>query len=241
MAKQYLYELLDTQTINSDIVALRLRPQESTQYIAYQAGQYVISQYNNNMSFPLSVANAPNKAHELIFHLRHSQTQPQSQNFLKQLQKNKILLLEGPYGQMTAEQIPAETQIILLAGGTGIAPFKALLEVLVEKADPRLKQISLFWGVRKPEDLYLADWLMHIQIMFPGFTYHPILSDLNSAPKWQGTIGWVYEQAVKMLKPNKKKPTCVFASGPYEMVTSSQKAFLAAGLESKYFFSDMLS
>tara|TARA_R110002110_G_scaffold65206_4_gene180010 strand:+ start:94784 stop:95509 length:726 start_codon:yes stop_codon:yes gene_type:complete len=241
MTKQYNYTLLDTQAINSDIVALRLRPQEPTQYLNYQAGQYVISKSNdNNISFPLSIANAPNKSHELVFHLRHNQLQPQSQFFLKQVDKDKSLTLEGPLGKMTAENIPDKAQVILLAGGTGIAPFKALLENLLNHTDARLNNIDLFWGVRKPEDVYLEDWLKQIQTTYPGFSYHLILSDLNSASSWQGASGWVYEHALKTIQ-NIKKPTRVFASGPYEMVANSQKAFLAAGLDVKHFFSDMLN
>lgn len=240
--QQYTYILTSTQEINSDIIEIILRPQDLDQYINYQAGQYIISKINN-ITFPLSIANAPtlHENNELIFHLRHNQSQPQSQNFLQLLKKTETLTLKKPCGLMTIKNLSIETnRLILLAGGTGIAPFKAILEDLASKASPLLNKIILFWGVKKPEDLYLKEWLEQIKVLYSGFTYHLILSNLNSEPTWQGETGWVYEHALKAWKNLDEQPTRVFASGPYEMVTNSQKAFLAAGFKSEYFISDML-
>ncbi len=240
--QQYTYILTSTQAINSDIIEIILHPQDLEQYISYQAGQYVISKINN-IAFPLSIANAPtpHKNNDLVFHLRHNQSQPQSQDFLQLLNQTKSLKLEGPHGLMTIDNISTDTnKLILLAGGTGIAPFKAILEDLENKASPLLNKIHLFWGVKKTEDLYLKDWLKQIQATHPKFSYQLILSNVHAYPQWQGATGWVYEQALKILKNFDEKPTHVFASGPYDMVVNSQKAFLAAGFKSKYFISDML-
>jgi len=240
--RQYNYILKKAQSINSDIVELVLYPQHSDQYIHYQAGQYIIAKISH-MVFPLSIANAPTQqqSHSLVFHLRYNTSQIQAQNFLQQLKKNKVLGLEGPYGLMTVENMKTKGyRLVLLAGGTGIAPFKALLEDLVSKASPLLNTIHLFWGVNKLEDLYLKNWLRSIKSIYPEFSYDFILSDIQSAPSWQGLTGWIYEHALNTLKDLGAKPTRIFASGPYEMIINSQKAFIAAGLQPEHFISDML-
>lgn len=235
------YMLVEHIDINQDMVAITVEPTAQELGIRHLAGQYVMS-YIQDFDFPLSIANAPRDDKRLIFVLRHNQHQPQAQIFLHYLKENQHLALSQAMGKMHMAESDNEQQpIILLAGGTGMAPFQAILEDLWQKQDNRLNQVKLYWGVRKQADLYLARYLQNIQAKFPGFKYSPILSDAHKASNWTGLTGWVYDKALLDLSDDQIEKATVYASGPYAMIQNSLAAFQTRGLARKQFISDMLN
>ena len=75
-----------------------------------------------------------------------------------------------------------------MAGGTGLAPIKALLEQAFQTNSPR--SFHLFWGVRQARDLYHHDELVKLAEQNENFAYTPVLSEPDDSEQWSGETGF---------------------------------------------------
>ncbi|MCS5709676.1 hypothetical protein CC99x_012290 [Candidatus Berkiella cookevillensis] len=240
------YKLIDTKPISKDIISLRFSPLNTAHVLHYESGQYINTMlkdppFATDAVLSLSITNASNQGHNLEFHLRHDEKQKAALSFIDQLRHNPVIDIVGPFGQMTQTSRQSGKKLLLLAGGTGIAPFKALLEEMIKTQDTLHNQsISLWWGVRKPEDLYLLDFLKSIQAQYPAFTYKIILSTLDKPSHWPFANGWLHDILINENEWQDIESTQVYLSGPFEMVRKCQSTLLARGLDARFILSDML-
>jgi benzoate/toluate 1,2-dioxygenase reductase component len=93
----------------------------------------------------------------------------------------------NPVPTQTAQQ-PAEEQIVLVATGSGITPFRSMvLDLLQVKHDPR--PITLHWGVRHSENLIWLDEWQQLENAFANFKFHPVISKpLSAWPLCRGRV-----------------------------------------------------
>lgn len=208
--------------------------QPTDQPLQYRAGQYLEILHRDMSPRPFSIANAPLGANYIELHIRHTEDNPFTHQVLADIREQKELRVAGPYGNCIYQRDPPYP-IILLAGGAGFAPFKALLEEAL--AEGLSRPIYLYWGVRHVADLYLHElverWAQHV----PDFHYTPVLSETAPDPQWQGKTGLVHE--IVLADHADLSHFHVYASGPPEMVYAAQKAFLARGLNNAYLYSDI--
>jgi CDP-4-dehydro-6-deoxyglucose reductase len=121
---------------------------------------------------------------------------------------------------------------LLVAGGTGFAPIKGILEEILLQ-NPQ-QSIHLFWGSRSKKDFYVLD-LVEDWTKNHGIQYTPILSEPEQQDNWQGKTGYVH-QAVLQEYPDLKQ-YAVYMAGPPQMIESCKQTFTAAGLdESRLYF-----
>lgn len=125
-----------------------------------------------------------------------------------------------------------ERPILLMAGGTGFAPIKAMLEDLFARGSSR--PAHLFWGVRSREDLYLHELAMRWAAEQPRFRYTPVLSEPDA--DWDGERGLVHEALLRSYPALAGHE--VYLSGPPVMVRSGKDAFIRAGLDADHLFYD---
>jgi len=93
----------------------------------------------------------------------------------------------GPYGDFYLRDTNAD--IIFVAGGSGKAPIKSILEHLAVVGIER--KMTYFFGARTLKDLYLTDEMKAFEKIFPDFRYEPVLSQPESGDGWQGKTGYV--------------------------------------------------
>jgi ferredoxin--NADP+ reductase len=101
-----------------------------------------------------------------------------------------IYLGEKIVGHFTIDPIPEDKNIILVATGTGIAPYISMLRTYL----PQLKnrKISLLHGVRISPDLAYQEELINYSNQYSDFSYFPIISRPNLDPnQWIGEVGHV--------------------------------------------------
>lgn len=96
------------------------------------------------------------------------------------------LTFRGPQGSFTLPPAP-DKDIFLVCTGTGIAPFRSMVQHLRLSGQP-VKNIHLVFGCRKKEDLLYFDELKALEQQLPGFHYHPVLSREH----WEGHHGYVH-------------------------------------------------
>ena len=125
--------------------------------------------------------------------------------------------------------------MVLLASGTGFAPIKALIEHMQVKNIDR--PAVLYWGGRRPADLYMSDWIEARCQEMPQLRYVPVVSDALPQDQWQGRTGFVHLAVLQDLPDLSGHQ--VYACGAPIVVDSARADFTArAGLPEEEFFAD---
>ena len=139
---------------------------------------------------------------------------------------------EGPLGRFSLAD--SERPILFVAGATGFAPVKSMLEEAFRCGVQR--PMSLYWGVRTAADLYLLDLLERWQREHANFSFVPVLSEADDDATWTGRRGLVH-QAMLTDFPDLRGYE-VYACGSVRMVEAAVPDFVAHGLGEQFCFSD---
>ena len=211
------------------VVQLQLPANDSFQY---HAGQYVEFLLRDGARRSYSMANAPAGTMEL--HIRHMPGGKFTDHVFGAMKEKEILRIEGPFGSFYLRE-ESTKPIVFLASGTGFAPIKAIIEHM------KLKNIQrpavLYWGGRRPADLYLTDWLQAQLVELPNLRFVPVVSDALPQDQWTGRTGFVH-QAVLQDLPDLSGHQ-VYACGAPIVVESAQRDFVSqAHLPEDEFFAD---
>lgn len=105
--------------------------------------------------------------------------------YLFGLREGETTTFRGPLGTFVLRDSPRD--VLFVATGTGIAPFRSMLWSLAEARSTRA--ITLVWGLRSERDLYYQDELLSLRERLPGFSFITTLSQPTGA--WRGTAGRV--------------------------------------------------
>ena len=204
----------------------------------FHAGQYVDFLLRDGSRRSYSMANAPHQLTEQLqaieLHIRHMPGGKFTDHVFGAMKEKDILRVEGPLGSFFLRE-DSDKPLILLASGTGFAPIKALLEHMRHKGIQR--PATLYWGGRRPGDLYLNDWVQAQLADMPHLTYVPVVSDALPADHWNGRTGFVH-LAVLQDHPDLSGHQ-VYACGAPVVVDSARADFSSkAGLPAEEFFAD---
>jgi len=139
----------------------------------FSPGQYSSLQFDGMPPRDFSMANLPGK-NKLEFHIRRLANGKVSTHILANLKVGHKVQIEGPYGTSYLRESHTGP-IIALAGSTGLAPIKCIVESALKKG---MKQgIYLYFGVRTPTDLYLREELKALSDMHSNLTFIPVISE----------------------------------------------------------------
>jgi CDP-4-dehydro-6-deoxyglucose reductase, E3 len=220
----------------ADVAVLKLQL-PANQNLQYRAGQYVEFILRDGIRRSYSMANAPHNLGSppsIELHLRHMPGGRFTDHVFTAMKDKEILRMEGPFGSFFLRE-ESSKPIVLLAGGTGFAPIKAILEHLQHKAITR--NVALYWGARRRPDLYQHDWCERMAAEMPTLRYVPVLSEPTANDAWSGRTGFVH-QAVMADWPDLSAHQ-VYACGAPVMVGSALRDFVElCGLPADEFFAD---
>lgn len=219
-----------------DVVLLKLQL-PANDVMQYHAGQYVEFLLRDGLRRSYSMANAPHTlvagAPAIELHIRHMPGGKFTDQVFSTMKEKDILRIEGPFGSFYLRE--SEKPMILLASGTGFAPIKALIEHMQFKNITR--PATLYWGGRRPEDLYLHDWVMAKVAEMPNLSYVPVISNATDGDNWAGRTGFVH-QAVMQDHPDLSGYQ-VYACGAPIVVDSAKADYTAkCGLPEDEFYAD---
>ncbi len=215
-----------------DVMGLWLKL-PATERLQYLAGQYIDVLLRDGRRRSYSMANAPHHDELLELHLRYVPGGAFTGHVFHDMKEKAILRIEGPLGSFYLRE-DSERPMIFVAGGTGFAPIKAMLEHALAAAITR--PMHLYWGVRARRDLYLDTVPGAWAEEHSHFTYSPVLSEPLPEDRWGGRTGFVHE-AVAADYPDLSGHE-VYVSGPPVMVDAARAAFVARGLDLDHFYSD---
>ena len=234
------YTLLCQARATSDLVveSREVRLASDIQVRKLPAGQYVEVILKNGKRRSYSMANAPHLAGKLELHVRHLPGGLFTDHVFgageTAMKEREILRLEGPHGTFFLRE-DSKKPIILLASGTGFAPIKAIVEHIQHLQIAR--PVTLYWGGRRPVDLYMDGLAHEWAATMPDFSYVPVVSDALPEDAWSGRTGFVH-QAVMQDFPDLSAHQ-VYACGVPIMVESARRDFVTkSGLPEDSFFAD---
>ncbi|HET9843967.1 MAG TPA: hypothetical protein VFP93_04860 [Gammaproteobacteria bacterium] len=223
----YKYLLHHLYYYKSDICQFILKPTHDA--IAIEAGQYVLFHLPCGINAPFSIAGFQH--HHLEFHVRINEANIFIQEFLTHLQQVESIEISGPYGKCVLPQ-NKHIPLIFAAGGTGIAPHKALID---EALKSNYASIRLYWGIKTLNDLYLKSWLQRCE-SFENFQATVVLSEVPEDGLFERGLVHHY-----VLQEPKLSQGVLYASGPFAMIKALQLGSQQLGLKNIHVKSDMLN
>jgi CDP-4-dehydro-6-deoxyglucose reductase len=213
------------------ILKLKLPTGERLQFLA---GQYIDILLKEGKRRSFSLANAPHDDQFLQLHVRKSPGGAFSNYVFEQMKERAILRFEGPLGTFYLRE-SSDKPVIFVAGGTGFAPIKALIEHMLFHKIPR--EIVLYWGARAKRDLYMPEVPGRWQQENANFTFIPVLSEPSPEDHWPGRTGFVHRAVMDDFKDLSGYQ--VYACGAPAMIDAAKRDFTRLrGLPEDEFFAD---
>ncbi len=211
--------------LTRDVMEVRLRLPKQALF-SYIPGQYIDVFMRDGKRRGFSIAGAPARE-ELVLHVRQVPNGRFTSHIFQSAKVNDVLRFEGPLGTFFLRQ-ESDRPIIMVAGGTGFAPLKAMLENAL--ASPFERPTHLFWGVRTAHDLYQLDLIAKWCEQYPSqFQFTPALSERSADDGWDGEAGWVHEVVLQHYPDLSAYE--VYASGPPPMIDAIRHHFPGRGLD----------
>ncbi|MCB5246702.1 MAG: FAD-binding oxidoreductase [Candidatus Cloacimonetes bacterium] len=138
----------------------------------------------------------------------------------------------GPYGDFFLRD--TEADILFVAGGSGKAPIKSMLEHLQVVGTQR--KMTYFFGARSLKDLYLTKEMKAFEQVFPDFRYVPVLSNPDPDDNWQGETGYVMPHFKNAIRDPQN--TEAYLCGSPGMINAVCKALQEQGVAADKIYYD---
>ncbi|TFV92766.1 CDP-6-deoxy-delta-3,4-glucoseen reductase [Oxalobacteraceae bacterium OM1] len=201
------------------VVALQLPANERLQY---KAGQYIEFLLKDGKRRSYSMANAPHLDEHITLHVRHMPGGVFTDFVFGTMKERDILRFEGPLGTFFLRE-ESTKPMILLASGTGFAPIKAIVEQAIHNKTTR--PMVLYWGGRRPKDLYMNALCEEWARTLPNFSYVPVISNAEPEDGWTGRSGFVHHAVMADILDMSGHQ--VYACGAPAMVDAAKRDFSA--------------
>jgi CDP-4-dehydro-6-deoxyglucose reductase len=218
------------ERVSHDVLALFLRLPPAAGFV-FEPGHYIDVLLPNGRRRRFSIASPPHDARLLELHVRHAPGGEFTDRLFAQDPRHMLLSIEGPLGRFVYRDVPG-APLLLVGGGTGLAPLKSILRHVIER-DPR-RDVTLYWGVRTERDLYAHAELEALARRAVNFRYRAVLSEPGN--EWPGPRGWVHEAVLADLPRLDRHE--IYVSGPPAMVAAVRQDFGRVGADLARLYSD---
>jgi NAD(P)H-flavin reductase/ferredoxin len=220
------------QPLAPDVMQVILKL-EGGERIAFYAGQYINILLEDGAKRGFSFATAPAVNDRIELHIRRIPGGRFTTHVFERMRTGDRVRFEGPLGSFFLRE-DSEKPMIFVAGSTGFAPVKSMLEYAFSRGVKR--RMILYWGVRRPADLYLAALPEKWAREHANFDFVPVISHPAPEDAWHGRTGLVHEAILADF--GDLSGYQVYACGSAAMVEAAHPAFKAKGLGQDDCFSD---
>lgn len=215
-------QVVSLEQATPDIRILRLAPPSGVQF-AFRAGQYASLTFGDLPPRDFSMASRPDEP-LIEFHVRQMGKAGPSAYVAHGLKVGDSVLLEGPFGGAWLRE-DHEGPILALAGGSGLAPIKSIVETAL--AQGMRQAIHLYFGARSVSDLYLVEHFRRRAARNLSFRYVPLVSE----PDATGAVRCATVSAAVAEDFQELRNTKAYLAGPPAMVGTAVEVLRARGLE----------
>jgi CDP-4-dehydro-6-deoxyglucose reductase/ferredoxin-NAD(P)+ reductase (naphthalene dioxygenase ferredoxin-specific) len=219
--------VLELEALTHDIKGVRLAV-EAGGPITFSAGQYAQVEFAPGLSRHYSMANTPAEP-ELVFHIRHLPDGRTSEYVANQLKVGDKVKVSGPLG-VSYLRDNHRGPVILVAGGSGLAPIQSILCTLLERGYE--SPVYLYFGTRSERDLYHEGLLRDLADQHPNFRYHAVLSEQIGV---KGRRYGLVHEAIDLPIP---QGAMAYLAGPPVMVEAATAVLAANGLTPRQIHAD---
>ncbi len=221
------------ERLADDVIVLQLKL-PANEKLEFLAGQYIEFLLRDGSRRSFSMANPPHASDLLELHVRHVAGGHFTAHVFTKMKERDILRFEGPLGTFFLRE-DSTKPIVFVASGTGFAPIKAVIEHAFHAGIDR--PMTLYWGGRRPKDLYLGAVPKQWAAEHANFKYVPVISDALPEDSWSGRTSFVH-RAVMEDFPDLSGHQ-VYACGVPVMVDAARRDFTEqCRLPEEEFFAD---
>jgi ferredoxin--NADP+ reductase len=190
-------------------------------FLAFEAGQFVRLGLFAPSSEP-GVAPLVKRAYsiasgvgerEVEFFLRRVSTGHLSPELFELDHGDPLHMERRAQGHFTLAGVPSDTDVVMLATGTGVAPYVSMLRTHARATRRPWRRVALIHGARIATDLGYADEFARLCRMLPEISYHPLLTRESPTSGWTGLRGRVQD----LLDPGRWHENVPFALDPSQV------------------------
>lgn len=202
--------------------------------IEFKAGQFVLIKEHHPetgelISRAYSVASAPEATNELTFNIEIVEGGKLTP-LMKQWEIGKKAEMQGPFGHFFFKSPPEREHLVFVATGTGIAPFRSMIEHLLAQGDTR--RMSVYFGLRAAENIFYKDLFENLAAEHDNLDFTLTLSRPNE--EWPGSRGRVTAILPDIeFDPEKAD---VYLCGGKPMIDDVKQLFLDKGFDKSHIF-----
>ncbi|HXQ63957.1 MAG TPA: FAD-binding oxidoreductase [Steroidobacteraceae bacterium] len=219
-----------------DVIGMYLRL-PAVEEFHFRAGQYLDVMLPGGRRRSFSIASPPHDAGLIELHVRRVAGGEFTAQVFETLTRGALLRIEGPMGQFVYRD-PVDGDgagpAILVAGGTGFAPAKAILRHVLETGSHR--PLFLYWGARHEVDLYEDSWVRERLVRFPSLHYVSVLSEPTPDEAARHRTGLVHEAVLDDFADLGAAE--VYAAGPPALIAALRATLPARGLDQDRLYFD---
>jgi len=216
------------EKLNKDVIKMMLKL-PGNENLKFKAGQYIEFIMGDNSRRAFSLASPPHE-NLLELHLRLVEGGKFTQYVFNEMQEKSIHRIDAPIGQFYLRK--SEKPIVFVAGGTGFAPIKSVIEDMIFNKIKR--PIFLYRGVGKFDDLYMNDLSLKWANSIDGFKYIPVCEAKSDISPLR--IGLVHEAVLEDFQSFDNVQ--VYCCGAPGLVQTAFESFVSQGLPEDEFFAD---
>ncbi len=204
----------------------------------FRAGQYVdITIPGAGVTRSYSMANPPSEQRTLSFIIKLYPDGAFSSRLASgELRVGEPVEIEGPFG-MSFRDEGHEGPMLLVGGGSGMAPLWSILNDLVQSGVQ--KPVRFYYGARTARDLFFLDELLAIAEKLDDFRFIPALSEADPGEGWRGATGLIHEVVARDYAGHHgDTPIETYACGPPPMVEAVLPVFQSMGIDADHIHLD---
>jgi NAD(P)H-flavin reductase len=227
MARQFFdTEITAIENINPAVKRFFFKV-PGTESFHFEPGQFVMLDLpieSKVKTRSYSIASAP-KGNEFELCIVINEQGQGTPYLFNQVQVGSVIKCAGPLGKFN---LPKEIQhdVLMIATGTGIAPFRAMLQDLSSKShlSKMPGKVHLIFGNRFKQDILYKEEMEQLAKEYPAFNFHAVLSREQD---WEGPKGYVHSIYEDILHDN--RPAHIFICGWSAMVREARDRLYARG------------
>ncbi len=230
--RTFMARVTKLEPLAVDVMRVMLNPLD-IEPLRFHAGQYINVVLEDRERRAFSFATAPHEAELIELHVKLVPGGAFTTYVFNAMKVGDTLRCEGPLGSFYLRE-DSDRPIIFVAGSTGFAPVKSMVEYAFHAGLKR--PMYLYWGVKSPGDFYMKALAEYWASEHDNFKFIPVVSEPVPEDRWEGRTGPVHEA---ILQDFPDMAGCeVYACGSVGMVESAHSAFLQKGMAEDRCFSD---
>ncbi len=224
--------VVEKRLLAEDVMLIALQTPKA-QRLRWLPGQYIDVLLPEGKRRAFSIANAPHESDNIELHVRRVPGGGFTQIVFDATPLGSLWRIEGPLGTFVPRE-DSERPIIFMAGGTGFAPIKAIIEHFLHLGSSRA--MHLYWGARRIDDVYMPYLPVHWQAQHPGFQFSAVLSEADAIHLASYRGGLVHD--VVLADHADLAPFDLYMSGPPPMIEAARHRFIDRGLNPERLYYD---